>query len=97
MGFCRIRYTNNQLWSLRHLGDHMEREGVMSTQAKKCGNAACTCKVTDSKSKFCSAHCEGMAGRVELMCTCGHAECGVTESIAAPVEPVQSPSQPPTT
>ncbi len=67
----------------------------MSNQAnpKKCGNAACTCNVADSKSKYCSAHCEGMAEKVEIMCTCGHASCGSTEIIAVPAEPVQ-PTQP---
>jgi hypothetical protein len=34
-----------------------------------------------------------MGGRMELMCTCGHASCGATESIATPVEPVQ-PTRP---
>ncbi len=58
----------------------------MSTQAKKCGNAACTCTLPDNKSKYCSAHCEGMTDKVELMCTCGHPGCGATESVvSAPV------------
>ena len=64
----------------------------MATHAgpKKCGNAACTCTVPDSKSKYCSAHCEGMAEKVEIMCTCGHASCGATESVVpASVNPVQ--------
>jgi hypothetical protein len=63
----------------------------MATQAgpKKCGNAACTCTVPDSKSKYCSAHCEGMGQRVELMCTCGHAHCGATVSVFPPIEPDQ--------
>ena len=42
---------------------------------KKCANPVCTCIPTD-KSKYCSAHCEGQAGRTELVCRCGHADCG---------------------
>jgi hypothetical protein len=42
---------------------------------KKCANAACTCVPAD-KSKYCSAHCEGVADKVEIACQCGHASCG---------------------
>jgi len=43
--------------------------------AKKCANPVCTC-IPDDKSKYCSAHCEGQAGRTEVVCRCGHADCG---------------------
>jgi hypothetical protein len=42
---------------------------------KKCANPACTCVPPDG-SKFCSAHCEGLAGSVEVVCQCGHGPCG---------------------
>jgi len=45
------------------------------TQAKKCGNPACTCFPPD-KEEFCSAHCEAMKEAVAVMCKCGHADCG---------------------
>lgn len=41
---------------------------------RKCGNAACSC-VPPEKAKYCSAHCEGVAQKVEIMCTCGHPNC----------------------
>lgn len=68
----------------------------MATQAgpKKCGNAACTCMIPAGKEKFCSAHCEGMDKKVELMCCCSHAECGATVSVYAPIEPDQPPAVP---
>jgi hypothetical protein len=42
--------------------------------AKKCANAACSCTAKD-KSKYCSAHCEGVGEKIEIMCTCGHPNC----------------------
>jgi hypothetical protein len=41
---------------------------------KKCGNAACCC-VPPANAKYCSAHCEGVAQKVEILCTCGHPGC----------------------
>jgi hypothetical protein len=41
---------------------------------KKCANAACSCPASE-KSKYCSAHCEGIAKRLEIVCLCGHAGC----------------------
>jgi hypothetical protein len=69
----------------------------MATQAgpRKCCNAACTCTVQEPKAKYCSAHCEGIANKVELMCCCGHATCGATMSTYAPIEPDQPSSPPP--
>ena len=47
----------------------------MATHAtKKCANAACSCAAPD-KAKYCSAHCEGVEKKVEIMCTCGHSGC----------------------
>jgi hypothetical protein len=41
---------------------------------KKCANPACSCIAPD-KQKYCSAHCEGIADKTEIMCTCGHDGC----------------------
>ncbi len=41
---------------------------------KKCANVACSCAAGD-KSKYCSPHCEGIAQKTEIMCTCGHPGC----------------------
>ena len=43
-------------------------------KAKKCANPACSCVTTDG-SKYCSAHCEGIGDRTEVVCRCGHPEC----------------------
>jgi hypothetical protein len=44
------------------------------TKPKKCANPACSCVLTDG-SKYCSAHCEGIGDRTEVVCRCGHPEC----------------------
>jgi hypothetical protein len=44
------------------------------SKPKKCGNPSCSCE-TPAGAKYCSAHCEGTAGRTELACLCGHAGC----------------------
>ena len=44
------------------------------SDAKKCGNPACSC-IPPEKEKFCSAHCEGLKGSVEITCQCGHPAC----------------------
>jgi len=41
---------------------------------KKCANPACSC-VPANNEKYCSAHCEGLKGSTEVMCTCGHSVC----------------------
>lgn len=47
----------------------------MSTPTpKKCANAACNCEAP-AHAKYCSAHCEGVAKKVEILCTCGHDGC----------------------
>lgn len=51
----------------------------MAAAPKKCANAACNC-VPPANSKYCSAHCEGVAQKVEIMCTCGHPNCTVSTS-----------------
>ena len=47
---------------------------VMSEQ-KTCANPACTC-VPEKGEKYCSAHCEGMGDKTEIVCKCGHEHCG---------------------
>jgi hypothetical protein len=42
---------------------------------RKCANMACTCLAPEKK-KYCSDHCEGMGSKMEIMCLCGHADCG---------------------
>jgi hypothetical protein len=44
---------------------------------KKCGNLTCTCLAPEKK-KYCSDHCEGIGNKLEIMCLCGHADCGAT-------------------
>lgn len=44
------------------------------TKPRKCANVACSCIITDG-SKYCSAHCEGIGDRNEVVCRCGHPEC----------------------
>ncbi len=52
-----------------------KEEILMAAQTpKKCGNAACVC-VPPANAKYCSAHCEGVATKVEILCTCGHPGC----------------------
>ena len=52
-----------------------KEENHMAAQTpKKCGNAACSC-VPPANAKYCSAHCEGVAQKVEILCTCGHPGC----------------------
>lgn len=47
------------------------------SKPRKCANEACTCVNADG-SKFCSRHCEGMAGKTELVCQCNCPGCGAT-------------------
>lgn len=44
------------------------------SKPKKCANSSCSCEAA-AGSKYCSAHCEGTAGRIELACLCGHKGC----------------------
>jgi len=44
---------------------------------KKCANMTCTCLAPEKK-KFCSDHCEGIGHKMEIICLCGHADCGIT-------------------
>lgn len=46
----------------------------MANILRKCANAACNC-VPPNKEKFCSAHCEGIGDKTEIVCTCGHEGC----------------------
>jgi len=47
---------------------------MANANPRKCANPVCSCIPTD-KSKYCSAHCEGQAGRTEVVCRCGHSDC----------------------
>jgi hypothetical protein len=49
---------------------------------RKCANAACNC-IPEGKEKYCSAHCEGIGDRTEIVCTCYHDGC-VEKSAPAP-------------
>ena len=73
LSFGRERVLQEQ--AARCVGDPGGRKGRNMDKPKKCANPTCTCIPTD-KSKFCGAHCEGQAGRTELICRCGHADCG---------------------
>jgi hypothetical protein len=44
---------------------------------KKCANATCTC-IAPAKKKYCSDHCEAIGNKLEIICLCGHADCGIT-------------------
>lgn len=44
------------------------------TDIKTCANPACSC-IPPEKEKFCSAHCEGLGDKVEVLCGCGHDSC----------------------
>lgn len=46
----------------------------MAEKIEKCENPACSCPVNKGE-KFCSAHCEGTKGTVEVVCQCGHPSC----------------------
>jgi hypothetical protein len=48
-----------------------------SSNPKKCANLACSC-LPPEKKKYCSDHCEKIGNRMEVICLCGHADCGVT-------------------
>jgi hypothetical protein len=52
---------------------HGAEEDKMS-EAKKCGNPACSC-IPPNKEAFCSPHCEALKGSVEVVCQCGHPQC----------------------
>jgi hypothetical protein len=56
------------------LGSHTDHGGMLMAKPKKCANPACSCVPADG-AKYCSAHCEGIGDRVEVMCRCGHPEC----------------------
>jgi hypothetical protein len=55
---------------------------------RKCANAACNC-IPEGKEKFCSAHCEGIGDRTEIVCTCYHDGC---VEASKPVQPLSETS-----
>jgi hypothetical protein len=58
-------------------GRRAGRRRVIMANSKKCANATCTCLAPEKK-KYCSDHCEAIGNRMEIICLCGHADCGVT-------------------
>ena len=54
---------------------------MAATTPKKCANAACSC-VPPANAKYCSAHCEGVAQKVEILCSCGHSGCETSSTRA---------------
>jgi hypothetical protein len=64
---------------------------------KKCANMACTCLAPEKK-KFCSDHCEGIGSKMEILCLCGHADCGATMTSPGAAQESRAdanPSRPP--
>jgi hypothetical protein len=59
--------------STRRAND-IEIEWRFMANPKKCTNPACSCTTNDG-SKYCSPHCEAVAEKTEVVCTCGHAGC----------------------
>ena len=62
----------------RHRKGLMAREWAeeeFMADPKKCANPACSC-TAENKEKYCSAHCEGVAKSIEVVCKCGHDHCG---------------------
>jgi hypothetical protein len=55
----------------------------MDHNAAKCAHAPCKCSVSEGE-RFCSKHCEEHAAKQDpegnVMCGCGHPECGGTEA-----------------
>jgi metallothionein len=46
----------------------------MADKLEKCENPACSCTAPKGED-FCGAHCEGMKGKTEVICQCGHQGC----------------------
>jgi hypothetical protein len=61
----------------REKGKRRKKRGGrrIMTNPKKCGNLACTC-VPAGNAKYCSPHCEGIGKKMEIVCLCGHSDCG---------------------
>ena len=52
----------------------------MPEDTKKCAHPACTCQVTGD-TKYCSQYCKDAGNTAEIACNCGHAGCGVGETV----------------
>jgi hypothetical protein len=52
----------------------MAKKPVADKQPEKCAHPSCNCPAARD-SKYCGALCEGNAGRVDVICGCGHAGC----------------------
>jgi hypothetical protein len=61
---------------------------------KKCANMACTC-IAPVKKKYCSDHCEGMGSKTEILCLCGHADCGASTIEPGAAQDSQTGMNPP--
>ena len=59
---------------------------------RKCANAACNC-IPPNKDKYCSAHCEGIGDKTEIVCTCAHEGCVLSAVHDEPTRTVVSPSR----
>jgi len=46
----------------------------MTEKLDKCKNPACSCSIGKGE-KYCSAHCEGLQDKTEIVCQCGHPGC----------------------
>ena len=57
----------------------------MNATTQKCAHAGCKCSVVEGR-RYCSSHCEQHATAQrkdgDVMCGCGHPECGSTEAAA---------------
>jgi hypothetical protein len=53
--------------------DELRRE--IMANPRKCANVVCTC-TPQGNEKYCSPHCEKIAGRLEVVCMCAHDDCG---------------------
>ena len=54
----------------------------MPEDTKKCAHPACTCQV-NAETKYCSQYCKDAGNTTEIACNCGHAGCGVGETVGS--------------
>jgi len=47
----------------------------MADKPKKCAHPACNCVCSDGQ-KYCSAYCHDSGKTMEIVCNCGHTDCG---------------------
>jgi hypothetical protein len=51
----------------------------MASRLEKCAHPSCLCLVKEGE-KYCSTFCEGEAKTADIVCLCGHSECGGTRT-----------------